>query len=192
MKKAYGKFFFTGIILAALLTGCGRGNGTDQGESRPAQETTEQPAEEDEAAPGIAFACKDMDGNAVSEAVFSGSKLTMVNVWATYCNPCLSEMPALGELAASYDTEEFQIIGIVSDVMEGEDQSTAEGLVEQTGANYIHLLLNESIYNGLLTDVTAVPTTFFIDGEGKVLDVVVGAMKKSAWEDRINGLLEEL
>ena len=116
----------------------------------------------------------------------------MVNVWATYCNPCLSEMPFLGELAEEYDTEKFQIIGIVSDVIEGNDQSLAENLVEQTSANYTHLLLNESIYYGLLMDVTAVPTTFFIDEDGMLLDTVVGAMKKTAWEDKINGLLESL
>ena len=99
---------------------------------------------------------------------------------------------SLGELAADYDAEQFQIIGIVSDVLEGEDQSSVESLVAQTSANYTHLLLNESIYYGLLTDVSAVPTTFFLDENGIVLDTVIGAMEKSAWEAKINGLLEGL
>jgi thioredoxin-related protein len=43
-----------------------------------------------------------------------------------------------------------------------------------------------------LTDVTAVPTTFFLDGEGNVLDTVVGAMDKESWKEKIDGLLEEL
>ena len=76
--------------------------------------------------------------------------------------------------------------------MEGEDQSSVESLVAQTSANYTHLLLNESIYYGLLTDVSAVPTTFFLDENGIVLDTVIGAMEKSAWEAKINGLLEGL
>lgn len=191
MSRLYKIFLAVCVLSALLLSGCGRGDGDKPAEAGSGSAAASgEPSES--SAPTVAFEGTDLEGNAVSSDVFSQSRLTMVNVWATYCNPCLSEMPALGELAASYDTEEFQIIGIVSDVMEGEDQSTAEGLVEQTGANYTHLLLNESIYNGLLTDVTAVPTTFFIDGEGKVLDVVVGAMKKSAWEDRINGLLEGL
>ena len=66
-----------------------------------------------------------------------------------------------------------------------------EKLVQQTGAAYPHLLLNESLYYGLLLDVTAVPTTFFIDGNGAIVDTVIGAMEKSAWEEKINGLLEE-
>ena len=117
----------------------------------------------------------------------------MVNVWATYCNPCLSEMPGLGELAAEYDSEEFQIIGIISDVQEGASQEMmdlAADLIEQTGADYTHLFLNESLYYALLTDVSAVPTTFFIDENGVILDAVTGAMDKSSWEEKINALLE--
>lgn len=135
-----------------------------------------------------------MEGNAVSSEIFSETKLTMVNVWATYCNPCLREMPGLGELANAYATDEFRIVGVISDVAEGADQRTldyAADLVEQTSADYTHLLLNESLYYALLTDVTAVPTTFFIDSNGVILDTVVGSMDRSSWEERINELLEE-
>ena len=141
----------------------------------------------------IVFTCHDMDGNSVSESVFSEAKLTMVNVWATYCNPCLSEMPGLGKLAGEYEPEEFQIIGIISDVMEGADEPTmdnAAALIEMTGADYTHLLLNESVFYALLTDVTAVPTTFFVNENGEVVDTVIGAMEKTAWEEKINALLE--
>ena len=67
----------------------------------------------------------------------------------------------------------------------------AEELIEQTGAAYTHLPINESLYNALLTDVAAVPTTFFFDENGVLLDTVVGAMEKSAWEEKIDGLLAE-
>lgn len=200
MKKPYHKIFFTGIVLAALLTGCGGGSREDVAEegkatsnssSQEAAETSSQ--EEESMASQIVFTCQDMDGNAVSETVFSESKLTMVNVWATYCNPCLSEMPGLGELASEYEPGEFQIIGIISDVMEGADAATmdnAAALIEMTGANYTHLLLNESVFFALLTEVTAVPTTFFVNENGEVVDTVIGAMKKTAWEEKINALLE--
>ena len=195
MKIAYQKFFFTGIALAALLVGCGDGaDVTDQEERSETQEMAEVSTEEEIEASQIAFTCRDMDGNAVSDTVFSESKLTMVNVWATYCNPCLSEMPGLGELAGEYEPEEFQIIGIISDVMEGADEAAidnAAALIEATGADYTHLLLNDSVYYALLTEVTAVPTTVFVDENGVVLDTVIGAMQKSAWEEKINGLLEE-
>ena len=115
----------------------------------------------------------------------------MVNVWATYCNPCLNEMPGLGELAAEYEQSQFQIIGIVSDVREGEDQTLVESLIQQTGANYPHLLANDSIYQALLAGVSGVPTTFFFDGEGAYLGGVVGSAEKSQWEELIHELLEK-
>lgn len=209
MKRAYCKFIFIVILLAALLTGCGGGDREDTAEGGKAagdssvQVEAEISTEKDEkealiqeeasGASQIVFTCQDMDGNVVSETVFSEAKLTMINVWATYCNPCLSEMPGLGELAGEYEPGEFQIIGIISDVMEGADAETmdnATALVEMTGADYTHLLLNESVYYALLTDVTAVPTTFFVNENGEVVDTVIGAMEKTAWEEKINALLE--
>ncbi len=74
----------------------------------------------------------------------------MLNVWATYCKPCLSEMPALGEIISEYDAAEFQMFGIISNVMEGDDAdkiNEALELITQTNANYPHLLLNESLFN---------------------------------------------
>lgn len=187
-----------GILLLSLLllSGCA---GDKTAERAPGPEGSGGASSEPSAgaslepsADPVTFTGTDMAGNTVSSDVLAQSKLTMINVWATYCGPCLREMPALGQLAADYDTEEFQIIGIISDVSEGEDQSTAESLIQQTGADYTHLLLNDSVYFGLLTDVTAVPTTFFLDRDGNILDTVVGAMEQSAWKEKIDGLLEAL
>lgn len=168
-------------VSSALLSGCAKTGINGRTES-------------EDASSSITFEALDMEGNTVSAEIFAETKLTMVNIWATYCNPCLREMPGLGELAGEYAPEEFRIVGVISDVMEGADQKTidlAASLIEQTGADYPHLLLNESLYYALLTDVTAVPTTFFIDENGEILDTVIGSMEKSAWEEKINALLEE-
>ena len=66
-----------------------------------------------------------------------------------------------------------------------------ENLVQETSANYIHLLANDSIGQALLSGVSAVPTTFFFDQEGTYLGGVVGSAEKSDWEELIHGLLEE-
>lgn len=168
MTKSYKLLLCLLAILALTLGGCGK-----------------------DSAGSTTFEVTSMNWDTVVSEIIPQSKLTMVNVWATYCGPCLNEMPELGELAAEYDPKEFQIIGIVSDVMEGQDQEQVESLVQQTGAGYTHLLLNESIYSALLTNVSAVPTTFFLDQDGMVLDTVVGAREKQDWEELINGLLEK-
>ncbi len=186
-----------------MLGGCGgkeQNEAVQTGEAAVEEADTgvdsEEEAETDKAgqSAGIAFEAQDLEGNIVTEEVFADSRLTMVNVWATYCNPCLNEMPELGELAGEYATEEFQIIGIISDVQEGaelENTVYAATLVEQTGAAYPHLLLNESLFNAMLSGVSAVPTTFFVDENGEVLDTVVGAMDKDSWKEKIDGLLKE-
>ncbi len=177
------------LLLAVLLSGC-----ADE-EAELTGSGTAGATEEESSSVSIVFEGQDTEGNAVSSDILAQSRLTMINVWATYCNPCLREMPELGQLPDEYDAADFQLIGIISDVMEDADQKTmdaAKSLIEQTGADYPHLLLNPSLYEALLTDVTAVPTTFFLDAEGNVLDTVVGAMDKEAWEEKINGLLEEL
>ncbi len=186
MSKFYKVIFGLLILSALLLSGCSHG-GTDKvPESEPAGEASAEPS-----APQITFEGTDLEGNRVSSDIFAQSKLTMVNVWATSCGPCLREMPDLGELAAEYDPTQFQIIGVVSDVMEGDDQAQVESLVQQTGANYPHLLANDSIYRTLLAYVSGVPTTFFIDENGTALGYVTGAREKSVWENLINELLEE-
>lgn len=194
------KMFFVFLMLSLVLLGGYAGDSSelpagDTPETETAGISPDQYGASSESAPSdqegtapifIIFEGTDLDGNTVSQEIFSQSKLTMVNVWATYCNPCLSEMPGLGELAA-----EFQLIGIVSDVMEGEDQSLVESLVQETGANYLHLLANDSIGQAILSSVSAVPTTFFFDGEGAYLGGVVGPAEKSAWEELIHELLEK-
>ena len=191
MNKPRKTLFLVLMLSLVLLGGCAGNSRELPIETAPEPEAADVSSEQEETAPiFITFEGTDLDGNTVSQEVFSQSKLTMVNVWATYCNPCLQEMPGLGELAAEYDGSEFQIIGIVSDVWEGEDQSLAESLIQQTGANYPHLLANDSISRAVLSSVSGVPTTFFFDGEGAYLGGVVGSAEKSTWEELIHELLE--
>ena len=134
------------------------------------------------------------EGEKISADVFANSKLTMINVWATFCGPCINEMPDLGELADAYDVAEFQMIGIISDVMEGDADmlEEADAIIEQTGADYTHLLLNEELYMNLVGASDSVPTTYFFNRDGELLGYLVGAQSKAVWEEIINGLLEEL
>ena len=197
-----GKLWTIAVLAGAILmSGCA-GKASDSDKETNTVSSSEQ--NEKKATSGITasnslplpvfFEATDIEAKEVSSAVFSESKLTMINVWATYCNPCLQEMPDLGELAGEYEKEEVQIIGIISDVQEGSDQDVldaASGLIEETKADYPHLLVNESLYKAMLTDVAVVPTTIFFDKHGIVLDTVTGSRTKDEWKEIIDGLLEE-
>ena len=195
------KIWILAVLAGAVLLGGCTGNTSDNDKKtesvsgkQESSGTNASSGKSDSLPLPVTFEAADMEGNEVSSSIFSESKLTMINVWATYCNPCLQEMPDLGELSGEYDSGEFQIIGVISDVQEGADQDTldkASSLIEQTGADYPHLLLNESLYEAMLTEVTAVPTTFFFDSNGMVLDTLVGSRDKDEWKGIIDALLEK-
>ena len=189
------------VLVGLLLCGCGAKEemiGEDlRSEIYHSTEVEETIVEEstEEEKYYLSFIAKSVDGEEVTGDIFTNSKLTMINVWGTFCNPCLEEMPDLGEIAASFDSSEFQMIGIVSDVTEQsaqKDIDNAKQLIEETKADYLHLLNGDSLTQNLLAGVTAVPTTFFVKQDGEVLGYMVGAMDKGSWEALIYDLLEEV
>lgn len=139
------------------------------------------------------FSAYDLSGKIQTQEIFAGKKLTMVNIWATYCGPCIREMPGLGELSEEYADQGFQIVGIISDVADhkGSQAETALGILEYTDANYVNLVLSESLMPVLQT-VSAVPTTIFVNEKGEQIgQYYIGSREKEDWEAIITELLED-
>lgn len=189
------------LLTILLLTGCAAGQADTAQESQVQTETSREStggentqADASQEPYIVTFEAATIEGEPFTSDCFADSKLTMINVWATYCNPCLSEMPDLGEIANAYDKAEFQMIGIISDVTEDTEEgiATAKELIAETNADYPHLLLNQSLYTNLVGGVSAVPTTFFVNQKGEALGYLTGAQSKEAWESLINELLAEI
>ena len=190
------------VVLALCLTACG-GQETTQPETTQPQTTqtegdTTQSAET--AQPGIlsVFTAQDLQGNGVNQEILKGKKLTMVNVWATFCGPCINEMPDLGALAQEYADKGVQIVGLLSDAnasdgsVSASQVELAQEIVDATGANYLHIIPGTDMM-GLLYQITSVPTTFFVDETGKQVGTAyVGAKSKDAWATIIDQMLEEV
>lgn len=195
MKHRLLTILFAALLTGTLLTGCsGDTNETPEVSGTQTEEASNADTENTEPIV-VSFEATDIDGNAVTSDIFKDSKLTMINVWATYCNPCLKEMPDLGALAAEYDSADFQILGVVSDVMENAEADAvqeAKDLIEQTQANYPHLLLNDSLYYAFAGSATAVPTTFFFNENCEYIYGVVGSADKATWKELIDELLAEM
>ena len=204
MKKRYLILTLAGLLLA----GCGgnsdngnvAGNGGLQGSNvseesgNGADENGTENATEQQVYVLEFTDAKTTEGENMSSDVFANSKLTMINVWATFCGPCINEMPDLGEIAGAYDAADFQMIGIISDAVEGDEDMLAEAkeIIDETGADYPHLLLNEELYMNLVGASDSVPTTYFFNQDGELLGYLVGARSKEVWEEIIDGLLEEI
>lgn len=187
------------IVLLALLmlSGCGNSGGTmPNTDVQPDTSTSQSAANDAQTADSsqkadtsentedtfqLTFTANDLDGNEVDQSVFAKTKLTMLNVWATFCGPCLNEMPELGELAAE-GGDDYQIIGLCVD-LNGTDEMLKEArdIVEQTKANYLHLQPSDSLYP-ILSSSSSVPVTFFFDSEGKLVGKgLLGAQDKDTW-----------
>lgn len=131
-------------------------------------------------------------GTPVTEDIFTEADLTMVNIWGTFCSPCIREMPDLGELAEEYAEKGVQIVGIISDVTSSFN-TDVETIIQATGADYTHLILTESLYKGYMSGVQVVPTTVFVDSEGnQVGEVYTGSKDKETWAAIIDEALSLL
>lgn len=133
------------------------------------------PIEDDNKMPS--FTAKDINGNDVDSTIFSEKKLTIVNVWGTFCGPCIEEMPELAAWAEEMG-DDMQIIGIVGDI-NGENDTQhielAQTITQRANASYIHLIPNAD-FDSFMANIVGFPTTFFVDQTGAFInEPIVGA-----------------
>ena len=135
------------------------------------------------------FTTQTLDGEEVTQDIFAEADLTMVNIWGTFCGPCINEMPGLGEISREYEDKGFQIIGMLCDVTAPGDETALE-IVNETQADYMHVVASDDLMSGILQYVTSVPTTIFVDKEGNMVgEAQMGSRDKDSWELLINNLL---
>lgn len=151
----------------------------------PAEETAEETAAKGYEVYGtINMNTVALDGSNVTNDVLKGYKVTMVNIWAPWCGPCVGEMPELEELYQNYKNQGFQILGAVPDLKDPDMQWA----IDYTGITYPVIAVDIAI-NKYATEY--VPTTFFLDEDGNVLssESFIGAMSYKNWEDIVKGYL---
>lgn len=176
------------LLMALTISGC-----TDKNLNK--NDETSPPVSEDIISEDTAGKIEETD----LYEVLKERNLTMVNVWATFCPPCLDEMPDLGELASEYKEKDFQIVGVIADILDTSGKKSdsqiklAEEIIAGTKANYLHLIPNADLTDTFLVNISVVPTTFFLDSEGnQVGEVILGAKSKSDWIKEIDSRLEEV
>ena len=181
------------LLLAVLLCVSGCKPGTESKETTP----VESRAEVFEKTFGD-FTTQDISGNPADSSVFKDYKLTMVNIWATYCSPCIREMPGLANLNKKYADKGFRVVGIVTDVCNSAFQptpskmETAGDIIELTGADYLHLIPSRSLVIAHLSQCASVPETVFVDSEGnRVAEIYAGSRAEEEWDVIIKDLLEK-
>lgn len=203
----YTAFAISLILVSAMLFSCApkQQNATPAPQSEaPATESplpakpTEAPALTPDTTVSLQvvpeFSSIDLEGNTADSTVFQNADFTFVNIWGTFCGPCINEMPDLGELSKEYADKGVQFIGIVSDATADtpDEIELAKEIRDYTGADYLHILVSESVYTAMLTNVSAIPTTFIVNSKGEIVsDTLIGSRSKGDWKTFIDDTIKE-
>ena len=129
------------------------------------------------------FALKDLDGKQVKLSDFRG-KAVLLNFWATWCGPCQVEMPWFVDFQKQYGPQGLEIIGVALDDS-GKDE--IEKFAKKMGVNYTVLQGQDDV--GDAYGAVGLPTTFYIDRNGQIVDSASGLVSRSESEDNIKRAL---
>ncbi len=132
------------------------------------------------------FTLMDLEGNRVTLSDFRG-KTVFINFWTQWCPPCRAEMPEIEAIYQEYKSKDVVVIGVdllVSEILKGYDENDVLQFVQQGGYSWI-FVLDTSGEVSANYKITAIPTSFFIDREGIIQAVNIGAMTKRAMEARL-------
>lgn len=130
------------------------------------------------------FELQAIDGSSLKLSHLKG-KAVLLNFWATYCEPCKVEMPWFVELQKQYGSQGLQVVGVAMDDAATEDIAK---FAKDMGVNYPILVGKEAVgdnYGG----VHVLPTTFFLDRNGKVIAREFGLQSRSVFVDHIKAAL---
>jgi peroxiredoxin len=135
--------------------------------------------------PAPDFSLVSLDGKTTRLSDFRG-KAVLLNFWATWCGPCKIEMPWFVDFQKQYESQGLQIVGVAMDDASKEDISK---FAKDMGVNYPILIGKEAVgdqYGG----VPALPETFIITRDGKIMDKIIGLRGKAEIEDAIKKALD--
>ena len=135
------------------------------------------------------FETKGVDGKDYTEKVFSDYDLTLVNIFTTWCSPCVNEIPELEKLYEEMKEKGVGVVGVVLDTV-GDDGKQDDATVkkagvlqEKTKASYPFLIPDSTMMNGRLNGISAFPETFFVDKDGNIVgETYSGSHSLDEWK----------
>lgn len=200
MMITYKKFphilLLCSIGCLTFVNGCSSKEASDAGNTTQAvadsqQETGDsETSQTDDSVSLGEFTLNDIEGNSYTQDMFADYDLTMVNVFTTWCTPCVNEIPYLETLNNEMADQGVTVVGIILDALDSSgnvDEETIEKaklLAERTGATYPFLIPDTGYLNGRLAGISAVPETFFVDKEGNIVgETYTGSRSLEEWTE---------
>ena len=145
------------------------------------------------------FETTGIDGKTYTEKVFSDYDLTLVNIFTTWCSPCVKEIPELQELYKEMKDKGVGVAGVVLDTTDEKGNQDEEAvkkagiLQEKTKAEYPFLIPDTTMMNDRLQGISAFPETFFVDKDGNIVgDTYTGSHTLDEWKEIVEKELKNV
>ncbi len=183
------------LLLVAFLFGCS----SNKQENSNAQTTT-QSSEQYKENVSLVVSVEKGNGNAVPNFSFTNEKgehvnlaelakgkAVLINFWATWCGPCVKEIPDLIALHSEFQSKGGMVIGISVD-RDSDVLSVVSNFSKEKGINYSVVIDNgnlEQAFGG----IRGIPTTFMITKDGQISKKIVGLQSKEIFEKELRALL---
>jgi len=199
------------LALAALvMTGCqnkdtkenvqnenDKQSETSQTQTQDKVDKVDKAEEKDQETPGQknpaaglridSMSVKTYRGATLTESVFKDHKLTVLNLWADWCGPCVEEMPEFQKLYSKLKGENIQFLGLALD----SDTNMVKNIQKKLKITY-PLLKNNKVFDEITSKFDYIPVTLFINSEGQVLKTYIpGGTDEAGLEAAIKKALNE-
>ena len=126
------------------------------------------------------FSAEDIEGNKIDNSIFKENKVTLVNVWATWCGPCVNELPEIQKVYSELKDQGIGVVGIVADGNDAKD--TAKELIELDSLKYKMIIPDSNLEKNLISTLRGFPTSYVVDSEGKILGMKLGGMNAEGFK----------
>ena len=135
------------------------------------------------------FSAKTVEGEEISNDVFKDSKLTVVNVWGSWCGPCVQEIPELQKLSENMKDKNVNVIGIAQDA--GSNFQAVKEVLDKSKVTYQNIIPSGPTEDFVMS-LQAFPTTFFVDSQGKIVYAIQGSKNLEGFTQIVDDLLSKM
>lgn len=200
-KRIYYLILVLAIMSMAIVSGgCSGSTSTDTETTEVPETSTEVPGTSTEEAETPAegaeliglndFSAVTSGGEKITQSYFENYDVTIINIWGTFCPPCIEEMPQIAEI----DSSKPENIGLLLVCTDGlYEPEYMKEILDEAGFEGTCLVAGDGDITDLVGQVQFVPTTIFVDSEGNLAgEPVVGASAdpKASYYRQINKYLE--
>ena len=178
MKRSFSASVLLGLALVICLAGCAKDK--PAASARTPGATAALPV----LGPAPGWQLKDVNGQVVNFDRYKG-KVVVVDFWATWCGPCVTEIPGYIELVKKHGGKGLEIVGISLDQA---GPGVVKAFIEKYHINYQVVMGDENVQTAF-GGLEAIPTTFLVDRAGQIRDRKVGVEAAADYDKKIAALL---